>query len=256
MRTLMMTLLLALAPWVLAGEKLLVEFQVYLGAYEADSPAQVVVSLPKGQLTQTGGANVIEDIQKTFQLKTMHLLGTPLIEVALPGEAVMTQGSSGGSTAEAIRNYKLRVKALSKEGNRSRLQVGLGVDGLPETTMEIYAKTGTGVALANRLDGHMIILLATVHEEGKAVIRPLLMKQVHPVYPEKLKEEKVSGVVVLRVTIDATGKLKDIQPEKSDHEGLTQAALDAVRQWTWRPGTVKGQPREFVIMVTIQFRLG
>lgn len=255
MRTLMMTLLLAMAPWVWAGEKLLVEFQVYLGAYEADSPAQVVVTLPTGRLTEAKGSAVIEDIQSTFKLKSMRLLGAPVIEVALPGEATVTQGTSDGGPTDTIQNYRLRVKTLSKEGNRARLKVGLGINGQPETAMDILAKLGTGVALANRLDGHMLILLATVHEEGKEIIRPQPLKKVHPEYPRELKEQKIAGTVVLRVTIDASGKVSDIQPETSDHESLTQAAVAAVKEWTWRPGTVKGQPKGFTLMITIHFRL-
>src|SRR5690606_9510339 len=100
------------------------------------------------------------------------------------------------------------------------------------------------------------ILLATVHEEGKEIIRPQPLKKVLPEYPEELKEQKITGTVVLRVTIDAAGKVTDIQPEKSEHESLTQAAVAAVKQWTWRPGTVKGQRKNFTLMITIYFRLG
>ena len=256
MKTLMIALLLALAPWVLAGDKLLVEFQIYEGAYEAASPAQVVVALPTGRLTETKGSTVIEDIQSTFKLKSMRLLGAPVIEVALPGEAVVTHGVNDGGPTDTIQNYRLRVQPTSREGDRARLQVGLSINGQPETAMDIFAKLGTGVALANRLDGHMLILLATVHEEGKEIIRPQPLKKVLPEYPEELKEQKITGTVVLRVTIDAAGKVTDIQPEKSDHESLTQAAVAAVKQWTWRPGTVKGQRKNFTLMITIYFRLG
>lgn len=255
MRTLMIAMLLALAPWVLAGDKLLVEFQIYMGAYEAASPAQVVVTLPTGRLAEAKGSAVIEDIQSTFKLKSMRLLGAPVVEVALPGETMVTQGTSDGGPTDLIQNYRLRVKTLGKEKDRARLEVGLSINGQPETAMDIFAKFGTGVALANRLDGHMLILLTTVHEEGEEIIRPQPLKKVLPEYPGELKEQKIAGTVVLRVTIDATGKVTDIQPEKSDHESLTHAAIAAVKEWTWRPGTVKGQPKGFMLMITIHFRL-
>jgi TonB family protein len=255
MKTLLTVLLLALSPWVMAGEKLLVEFQVYLGAYEAESPAQVVVTLPKDKLAEAKGANVIEEIQKTLQLKSMRMIGAPVLDLAVPGEAAYNQVVSELGKADAVRQYRLRVKSVAREGQYSRLQVGLSLDGKPETGMEIYAKTGVGVALANRLDGHVLVLLATVHEEGKEVIRPQPLKRVDPVYPEALRQAKVAGDVVLNLTIDETGRTAEIKVVSADQEELAQAAKAAVSGWTWRPGTVKGKPKSFAATVKVSFRM-
>jgi TonB family protein len=82
----------------------------------------------------------------------------------------------------------------------------------------------------------------------------VVINRVDPIYPAVAKESKISGVVILEVVIDHTGVVKDARVLKPLPFGLDQAALDAVKQWTFRPATLNGQAVDVLFNVTINFR--
>jgi TonB family protein len=81
------------------------------------------------------------------------------------------------------------------------------------------------------------------------------VKHVSPIYPPAARDAKISGTVVLQVTVGADGRVLDAQVLRSIPE-LDQAALDAVRQWEYVPQLVNGVPTPFTMAATIQFSLG
>ena len=82
-----------------------------------------------------------------------------------------------------------------------------------------------------------------------------LIKQVHPVYPKDLKEQGITGTVMLRAVISTTGEPLNPEVVNTVDPGLAQAALDAVRQWRYQPTLLNGQPVEVVTTVTMSFEL-
>jgi protein TonB len=83
-----------------------------------------------------------------------------------------------------------------------------------------------------------------------------LIKQVHPVYPADLKEQGITGTVMLRAVIATTGETLNPEVVNSNvNPGLAQAALDAVRQWRYSPTLLNGQPVEVVTTVMLNFEL-
>jgi protein TonB len=62
----------------------------------------------------------------------------------------------------------------------------------------------------------------------------------------------VQGDVVIEATIDEEGKVADARVVKSVPL-LDQAALDAVRQWQYRPSLLNGVPTPVVMTVTVKF---
>ena len=81
-----------------------------------------------------------------------------------------------------------------------------------------------------------------------------ITKMVKPVYPPEAKEAGVQGVVKLRATISKEGKVTDLQA-MSGHQLLTPAAIEAVKQWRFAPGRMKGVPVDVVVEVSVEFRL-
>jgi TonB family protein len=70
---------------------------------------------------------------------------------------------------------------------------------------------------------------------------PKLLKQTKPKYPRIAYNKSIEGVVVVRFTIDEKGRVTDPQVVQSVPE-LDDAALDAVKQWTFRPAQKDGHP--------------
>jgi TonB family protein len=79
--------------------------------------------------------------------------------------------------------------------------------------------------------------------------------QVAPVYPPIAKAARVQGVVVMDLRIDEKGKIGATKVV-SGPPMLQQAAIDCVKQWTFRPFESNGSPIAVAGKVTISFELG
>ena len=81
-----------------------------------------------------------------------------------------------------------------------------------------------------------------------------LVHQVNPVYPPLARQTRVQGVVVLEATISKEGTIESLRMV-SGHPLLTGAALDAVKQWRYRPVFLNGEPIDIITTVTVSFTL-
>lgn len=89
-------------------------------------------------------------------------------------------------------------------------------------------------------------------KQGYFSTPPILISRVDPVYPPEAKSNNVGGVVVVRVMVDKDGSVK--KAEIIDGNPLlAQAALDAVRQWHYKPGTIGGTVVESSTRAEINF---
>ena len=103
---------------------------------------------------------------------------------------------------------------------------------------------------------------------SEGVVNGLVQKKVQPLYPEEARKAHVPGTVVLNVEISREGKLQRLWVVDVDdalaaptrdagHWSMlfTTAAVEAVRQWTFKPYLLNGQPvrLEGHITVTFQF---
>jgi TonB family protein len=90
---------------------------------------------------------------------------------------------------------------------------------------------------------------------GGNVHAPMVVHRVEPVYPEEARRGRVSGVVIIETLIDETGHVADAVALKPLPSGLTEAALDAVRQWVFEPGTFDGKPVPVIFNLTVNFKI-
>ena len=82
----------------------------------------------------------------------------------------------------------------------------------------------------------------------------ILIYQVKPVYPPLARQARVQGVVVLEAVISKEGTIESLRTA-SGHPLLNQAALDAVKQWRYKPTLLSGEPVAVVTTVTVTFTL-
>jgi TonB family protein len=82
----------------------------------------------------------------------------------------------------------------------------------------------------------------------------LLLKQVPPVYPPAARAARKQGAVVLKAIIGRDGLVKSLEAISGDAL-LAPAAMDAVRQWQYRPYYRDGQPFEVETMIVVEFSL-
>jgi protein TonB len=75
-----------------------------------------------------------------------------------------------------------------------------------------------------------------------------------PVYPAIATAARVEGLVILEATIDEAGQVVDLKVLRSVPM-LDAAALDAVKQWRYRPARLNGVPIPVIVTVTVRFAL-
>ena len=95
----------------------------------------------------------------------------------------------------------------------------------------------------------------TVYKVGDGVLAPHIISKVQPSYPKDAKEPKVQGVVLLSVLVDKTGLPQEIAVVRTPDSSLGQAAIDAVQQWRFEPGTKSGEPVAVRAQIEINFQL-
>jgi len=86
------------------------------------------------------------------------------------------------------------------------------------------------------------------------VAQGLLVSKVNPIYPQEAKDAHLQGSVILQVIVDKEGNVAKIQLI-SGHPMLAPAAIEAVKQWKYRPYLLNGNPVEVDTQVTVNFTL-
>jgi len=81
-----------------------------------------------------------------------------------------------------------------------------------------------------------------------------LVYDVAPKYPPEAGRARIEGTVVLMAVIGKDGTVEDVRVEKG-LPVLAQAAIEAVKQWRYRPYLLNGEPVEVDSQVTINFTL-
>jgi TonB family protein len=89
---------------------------------------------------------------------------------------------------------------------------------------------------------------------SSGVAQGLLLSKVNPAYPREAREQRVQGVVLLKVNIDKDGNVYNLELI-SGHPLLAPAAIEAVRQWKYKPYLLNGTPVEVETQVRISFTL-
>ena len=83
---------------------------------------------------------------------------------------------------------------------------------------------------------------APLHVSEKDM-RHFVLKKASPVYSQSMLDLRIQGTVVLRVIVDKSGVPIKISIV-SAHPALASAAIDAAKQWRYKPYLVNGNPVE------------
>ena len=93
--------------------------------------------------------------------------------------------------------------------------------------------------------------------EGDMTPPRVVERTTTPQYTPEARAQRVQGVVILQATIDLAGQVRDVEVLKGLPLGLTEAAVEAVRGWTFVPALdEQGRPVEVLYNLTVNFRLG
>ena len=122
------------------------------------------------------------------------------------------------------------------------------VGGIPGGVLsEVLRSTGGGPAPATTPAPKRIRVPARMAEAN-------LVYDVAPKYPPEAGRARIEGTVVLLAVIGKDGSVEDVRV-KSGLSVLAQAAIEAVKQWRYRPYLLNGEPVEVDSQITINFTL-
>ena len=88
------------------------------------------------------------------------------------------------------------------------------------------------------------------------IARPLYKQNTAPPYPRRARRLGYEGIVLLKVLIDENGRVDNLTVlESSGHATLDRAAVSAVKNWLFEPGTEGGLKKKMWVKIPIRFDL-
>jgi len=82
-----------------------------------------------------------------------------------------------------------------------------------------------------------------------------VIHKVEPKMTPEAREAKVEGRVMLSIEVDKQGIARNIKVIRSMEYGLTESAIEAVKQWRFKPGMKDGKPVRVKAAIEVNFRL-
>jgi TonB family protein len=107
---------------------------------------------------------------------------------------------------------------------------------------------------AKAQDGRKAAPAATVIRKPLGALEKEATERVEPVYPPLARAAKVTGTVLVEVTVDETGNVTKASAV-SGHALLKDAAVEAARKWKFRPPRISGAPVRVTGLVVFKFAI-
>lgn len=207
----------------------------HAASYEARSPQHAIAV----DVVPLDDLNVRYDMKIT-DLVTGEVLAAP---------QVMAKRGLPAGTQVDVRDLHIHIK-VGEIGMRQMASVEIEKGEDIIDSIQGYWSTGPRKKAVVSNDGNAPLRV------GGDVKAPVVINRVEPMYPEEARKARITGIVIVEATIDRNGVVKNATVLKPLPFGLDQAALDAVRQWTFKPGTLNGEPVDVFFNLTINFKLG
>jgi periplasmic protein TonB len=89
---------------------------------------------------------------------------------------------------------------------------------------------------------------------SQGVTQGLVIRRIQPAYPPLARQARIQGQVVLQAEISKDGTIQNLRLI-SGHPMLAPAAIEAVKQWRYKPYFLNGEPVEVETQITVNFSL-
>ncbi|MGA2355735.1 MAG: TonB family protein [Terriglobales bacterium] len=168
----------------------------------------------------------------------------------------IASAAAGNSAADSpADSEKVDPKPLLVKSNRTKKQSATADESVPQPP-SVMAAAPNGDSLSGLMSSSSPALPkapVTALRVSQGVSQGLLIKRVKPVYPQAALAIHAQGAVQIEATVSKEGKV--INPKVLSGESiLAQAALDAVRQWRYKPYYLDGEPVEIKTQITVNFK--
>jgi TonB family protein len=157
---------------------------------------------------------------------------------------------------EARKDAELRLKTILVNKAEEKLQI----DTCVALDSEYFGRPDTAEVTSPRINESVPLSVAKGPASPQRTSTPgslqalQLIRGGPPVYPRQAKAAGISGHVTLYVVISKDGTLLEAHPASGDPM-LAEAAMEAVRDWLWRPTISLGLAQEVITQIDFEFRL-
>jgi TonB family protein len=168
--------------------------------------------------------------------------------ISKTGEVDRLQVTTGSpelaaSAMDAVRQWKYKPYLLN--GEPTEVQTTITVN---------YHLTDTAASRDQAQDQSQGMPPSTASHVAPGAMAGNLLSRVNPVYPPEAKANGIEGAVILNATISKTGEVENLQVTSGPIE-LQASALNAVRQWKYKPYLLNGEPTEVQTTITVNYHL-
>jgi periplasmic protein TonB len=170
-----------------------------------------------------------------------------------------THPASGRHTASRGRSDQIIAPRLVAPETPRTNEAGSGPTAAEAPSIDVGGGDGANLGIRQGLGDS----LPPVIPQRPAAVRPFLVShwaegnllhRVQPIYPPLARQARVQGTVELRAIISKTGTIENLVVV-SGHQMLSTAAIEAVKQWRYRPYLLNNEPVEVETEITVNFVL-
>jgi protein TonB len=175
-----------------------------------------------------------------------------------PAPQVVTENAPRQSGASTNRNQRTIIAVSPTSltfGNKRREMASMDPAGPPSINLAgIGTDSGAYIPDARTAPPDVTLAPPTRAVVTSRLAEGNLLQRVQPTYPQIAKTAHAEGRVILTAIISKSGTIESLHVS-SGHLLLIPAAIDAVRQWRYRPYILNGEPIEVETQITVNFKL-
>lgn len=213
------------------------------------SEPPVTVTEPVSQPEFTQPTEVPDELPVTEAIEHPDVEPLP-VESGVPTSPAASGPGSPGGVAGGVEGGELGGVQGGVVGGVIGGVVGGQVGGVPGGSLDgVPGGTGDSGGDASAIPSGPVRV-------GGNVKAPIIVRRFDPEYTETARKGRVSGIVIVEAIIDRHGNVDRVKVVKGLPLGLSDSAVQAVKKWKFKPGTLAGQPIDVIFNLTVNFELG
>ena len=195
---------------------------------------------------------VPEETMQKLRIHTVRPIVPPDAETLIPGRVALNaivNKAGDVESVEAVGGHPMLVQAASeavKQWKYRRYEVN-GISRAVETTIHVEFSNESNAG-AEATDAVSPLLITPDDVPAQSIYR------IAPTYPPLARQARIQGMVMLRITINTLGEVRDVRLVIG-HPMLAPAAIDAFKKWRYMPYEVDGRTVEVETDVQVIFKL-
>lgn len=170
--------------------------------------------------------------------------------------AVRVDTPEGPFSSVAVVNAVPDTRTITSThgGKTYKVTVNLAVDGSAVASFEVSDATRVLSAATKTFVKPEPRALPAAKRIEPGITPPKVISRVEAVYPMEAKVKGIAGVCIVEATIDEKGNVAEVRVVKPLPHGLSEATVDAVKQWKFEPGMKDGKPVPVIFNITMNYK--